>query len=198
MHPRAAAPSRPSLPSLARPRGRDGLLPRLLPLALLLGIALALTGGCASKPTSEAVSRVDSVVVRKGDRRMDLIKDGAVYRSYRIALGDQPQGHKMEEGDERTPEGEYFIDLRNPNSGYYKSIRISYPNARDRAFARALGVQPGGWVMIHGRPNWLTSPAVAREYDGRDWTNGCIAVTNEEMDEIWRLVPVGTPIKILP
>ena len=91
-----------------------------------------------------------------------------------------------------------MLDWRNPNSSYYKSIHVSYPNERDRAFARAMGVEPGGMIMIHGRPNWLTSARVAREYDGRDWTDGCIAVTNPEMDEIWSLVRDGTPIRILP
>ena len=178
-------------------------LPRPVLLALLfgawlgLGSGLGLVSGCASKPAPTS-PHVDRVLVRKGERKLELHKDGAVYRSYRIALGDNPRGHKMREGDERTPEGDYILDWRNPRSSYYKSIHVSYPNARDKAFARALGESPGGMIMIHGRPNWLTSPAVAREYDGRDWTNGCIAVTNAEMDEIWRLVKDGTPIRILP
>jgi murein L,D-transpeptidase YafK len=171
-----------------------------MPAALTLAAMIALTGllgGCASKP-EPTVRFVDSVLVRKGDRTIQLLHDGEVYREYSIALGDSPEGHKFMEGDERTPEGDYVLNWRNPNSNFHKSIHISYPNARDRAFARAMGVNPGGMIMIHGRPNWLTSPAVAREYDGRDWTDGCIAVKNHEMDEIWRLVRDGTPIRILP
>ncbi|KAA6186866.1 L,D-transpeptidase family protein [Thiohalocapsa marina] len=166
------------------------------PFVLLL--VLPLLHGCAARQTTPEIERVDSVVVRKAERRLELIEDGQVRREYRIALGDQPVGHKMQEGDERTPEGEYVLDWRNPRSSYYKSIHVSYPNARDRAAARAMGVDPGGMIMIHGRPNWLTSARVAREYDDRDWTDGCIAVTNDEMDEIWRLVKDGTPIRILP
>ena len=129
---------------------------------------------------------------------MELHKQGAVYRTYRISLGDQPRGHKLQEGDERTPEGNYVLDWRNPNSAFYKSIHVSYPNALDRTVARSLGVSPGGMIMIHGLPNWLSSPRLAAEYRRRDWTDGCIAVGNEEMDEIWQLVRDGTPITILP
>ncbi|MGB5835248.1 MAG: L,D-transpeptidase family protein [Thiohalocapsa sp.] len=177
----------------------SGLRARLLIVTLVATLVsfAGFLGGCASKPDISA-SHVDKVVVRKGDRQMDLLKDGAIYRSYRISLGDSPRGHKMQEGDERTPEGDYILDWRNPRSSFHKSIHVSYPNTRDRAFARAMGFSPGGMIMIHGRPNWLTSSKVAKEYDGRDWTNGCIAVTNPEMDEIWRLVRNGTPIRILP
>jgi murein L,D-transpeptidase YafK len=177
---------------------RPVLLILLLGAWLALGSGLGLVSGCASKPVPTTSTHVDSVLVRKGERKLELHKDGAVYRTYRIALGDNPRGHKMHEGDERTPEGDYILDWRNPRSSYHKSIHISYPNSSDEAFARAMGKSPGGMIMIHGRPNWLTSPAVAKEYDGRDWTNGCIAVTNPEMDEIWRLVKDGTPIRILP
>ncbi|WP_295543177.1 L,D-transpeptidase family protein [uncultured Thiohalocapsa sp.] len=175
------------------PRQRHGAA---VALAALLVLTAPLAG-CASKP-EPTVRFVDSVLVRKGDRTLQLLHDGDVHREYKIALGDSPVGHKFEEGDERTPEGDYVLNWRNPNSNFHKSIHISYPNARDRAFARAMDINPGGMIMIHGRPNWLTSPAVAREYDGRDWTDGCIAVKNHEMDEIWRLVRDGTPIRILP
>ena len=191
------------LPTAQACRTRRHALRHPLMVALLcvpwlgLGSGVALLSGCASKPAPTS-TYVDRVLVRKGARTLELHKDGGVYRSYRIALGDNPRGHKMREGDERTPEGDYILDWRNPRSSYHKSIHVSYPNARDKAFARALGENPGGMIMIHGRPNWLTSPAVAREYDGRDWTDGCIAVTNPEMDEIWRLVKDGTPISILP
>jgi murein L,D-transpeptidase YafK len=173
------------------------LLPVLL-LAFAVGIS-GLLGGCASKPPEPPMVRyVDKVVVHKGKRKLQLMHNGGVYREYKVALSDQPVGHKFREGDRRTPEGDYILDWRNPNSNFHKSIHISYPNDRDRAFAKAMGWSPGGMIMIHGRPNWLTSEKVAREYDSKDWTEGCIAVKNYEMDEIWRLVRDGTPIRILP
>jgi len=171
--------------------------PRAFALLLLLMVAAVQLGGCASQSRPES-PHVDRVLVKKGERKMQLIKDGAVHREYRIALGDSPNGHKLQEGDERTPIGDYVLDWRNPRSSFYKSIHVSYPNENDRMFARAMGIEPGGMIMIHGRPNWLTSPRLAKEYDGRDWTDGCIAVTNPEMDEIWALVKDGTPIRILP
>ncbi len=136
----------------------------------------------------------DKVEVDKAARRLRLIHDGRVIREYVIALGAAPYGHKREEGDERTPEGNYFIDWRNPYSVAHLSLHISYPNAEDRARARAEGVDPGGDIMIHGLLNgwgWL-----GRLHALRDWTNGCIAVTNIEMRQIWALVPNGTPITI--
>ncbi len=183
------APSRRSV------SGRLQLM--LLVLALTL-VTVGLIPGCASKPAATPSPYVDRVLVKKSERSMELHKDGAVYRAYRISLGDQPRGHKLQEGDERTPEGNYVLDWRNPNSSFYKSIHVSYPNDLDRTVARSLGVSPGGMIMIHGLPNWLSSPRLAEEYRRADWTNGCIAVGNEEMDEIWRLVRDGTPITILP
>lgn len=175
-------------------------LPPLLLALMMVALAAALTAGCASKSKPVAITSpyVDRVLVKKSERIMELHKDGAVYRTYRISLGDQPRGHKFQEGDERTPEGNYVLDWRNPNSSYYKSIHVSYPNSLDRAVARSMGVSPGGMIMIHGLPNWLSSPRLAAEYRSRDWTDGCIAVGNEEMDEIWQLVRDGTPITILP
>lgn len=168
-------------------------------LALMIALVIAgLSAGCASKPATSTSPYVDRVLVKKSERTMELHKDGAVYRTYRISLGDQPRGHKFQEGDERTPEGNYVLDWRNPNSSFYKSIHVSYPNDLDRTVARSLGVSPGGMIMIHGLPNWLSSPRLAEEYRRTDWTDGCIAVGNEEMDEIWRLVRDGTPITILP
>jgi murein L,D-transpeptidase YafK len=160
---------------------------------LLLALMLA---GCASEPRK--LTEVDQVVVKKTGRKMLLIQDGEVVHEYRIALGGQPQGHKVQEGDERTPEGDYFLDWRNPYSRFYKSIHVSYPNTDDIRFARARGVNPGGMIMIHGQPNYIRSVKVKAEYKRRDWTDGCIAIQNHEMDEIWRTVRDGTPIKILP
>lgn len=167
-------------------------------LIALLALAAILSAGCASNPAPPAQVSADRVEVYKATRTLRLIKDGQVVREYRVALGDNPYGHKLREGDERTPEGDYVLNWRNPNSSYYKSIHVSYPNEMDRARARALGVSPGGLIMIHGLPNYISSPAVMREYIGRDWTNGCIAVQNHEMDEIWTAVKDGTPIRIHP
>jgi len=169
---------------------------RMIAMVSLMAL-IWLAGGCAAPPPTEA-RLADQVLVEKSARRLKLVADGRVLRKYRIALGDNPLGHKEREGDERTPEGDYVLDWRNPNSRYYKAIHISYPNERDRHRARLLGQNPGGMIMIHGLPNYIVSDAVRREYMTRDWTDGCIAVTNEELDEIWQLVRDGTPIRILP
>jgi murein L,D-transpeptidase YafK len=171
-------------------------LVRLAPL-LFLGILIAL-GGCATKPPEPPALSADRVVVKKAERKLQLLKAGQVVREYRVNLGDNPYGHKERQGDERTPEGDYILDWRNPRSLYHKSIHVSYPNAEDAASARVRGLDPGGMIMIHGRPNYIDSPRILAEYDNRDWTNGCIAVKNAEMDEIWKAVRDGTPIRILP
>lgn len=144
----------------------------------------------------DGVTQVSEVLVKKQDRRLYLMAGDEVVRSYRIGLGDNPTGHKLYEGDERTPEGSYTLDWRNANSDFYKSIHISYPNDNDRELASAWGLNPGGSIMIHGLPN--DSEGLEFAYLGLDWTDGCIAVSNEEMDEIWHLVADGTPIRILP
>jgi len=141
-----------------------------------------------------AGEKVDLVRVDKSQRQLQLVGGGKVLRSYAIALGGHQVGHKHREGDERTPEGLYVLDWRNANSTAYKSIHISYPNADDVAAADARGVGPGGFIMIHGQPNgfgwlgWLLQLV--------DWTDGCIAVTDSDMDEIWTMVANGTPIEI--
>ena len=121
---------------------------------------------------------------------MLLLRGDSILRSYRVALGSDPAGHKQREGDGRTPEGRYTIDRRNPKSRYHLSLHISYPNEADRARAAALGVDPGGDIMIHGLKDGVQPEG--------DWTRGCIAVTDAEMDEIWALVPDGTAIHIGP
>ncbi|MDY6827865.1 MAG: L,D-transpeptidase family protein [Pseudomonadota bacterium] len=139
---------------------------------------------------------VDYVLVEKTARKLVLIRSGKRVREYRIALGDAPAGHKQREGDERTPEGTYLLDWRNAESQYYKSIHVSYPNADDVAAAETRGEAPGGMIMIHGEPN---EPRYPRwYYQSQDWTDGCIAVTNEAMDEIWLAVRDNTPIHIHP
>jgi len=136
------------------------------------------------------------VLVFKRERRMLLLSGGRVLREYRIALGDQPSGAKRAIGDGRTPEGMYLLDGRNQDSSYHRSIHVSYPNEDDLKRAEELGVHPGGEIMIHGLPNgdgWI-----GEAHQGLDWTRGCIAVTDQEMDEIWELVDDGTPIEIRP
>lgn len=147
-------------------------------------------------PLLDRPAGINQVLVRKSERRLYLMDDDEVVHSYRISLGENPQGHKLYEGDQRTPEGDYELDWRNANSDFYKSIHISYPSPRDRELASAWGLDPGGSIMIHGLPNEAGDMAFA--FAGLDWTNGCIAVTNEEMDQIWQLVADGTPIRILP
>jgi murein L,D-transpeptidase YafK len=134
-------------------------------------------------------------LVLKSPRRLLLLQGGQVLRDYEVALGSSPLGPKRHRGDGRTPEGRYRIESRVEASQFHRALRISYPNAADRDFARRAGVSPGGDVMIHGLPNgerW-----VGEEHLDFDWTNGCIAVTDDEMNEIWELVDDGTPIEIL-
>ena len=138
----------------------------------------------------------DSVLVRKQERRLDLIRNGTVYRSYAISLGAEPTGHKQEQGDKRTPEGHYMLDYRNEDSKYHKSIHISYPNNMDKKMAQKADVEPGGDIMIHGQPSgfgWAW-----RVLNLFNWTNGSIAVNNRDMDEILDLVQNNTPIEITP
>ena len=140
---------------------------------------------------------VDLVSVDKSERVLRLHAGSQVVREYAISLGGEPRGHKSKEGDGRTPEGRYLLDWRNPDSKYFRSIRISYPNARDEARALQAGHSPGGDIFIHGLPNGMAEQR--DQFNGRDWTEGCIAVNdNEHMWEIWRLVKNGTPILINP
>ena len=142
------------------------------------------------------VDHADRVVVHKKERTLELFKNGSSIRKYKVALGAEPVGPKTQEGDHKTPEGIYVIDRRNERSKFYRALHISYPNADDKSRAEKLGVSPGGDIMIHGLPNgfgWLGA-----SHRVRDWTDGCIAVTDQEMDEIWKLVPDGTSIEIDP
>ena len=125
-----------------------------------------------------------------------LLSKGKVLRSYKVALGGEPIGPKTRQGDHRTPEGLYVLDSRNPNSHFYKALHISYPNAKDIAAAQKLRVSPGGDIMLHGLPKEYAW--VGKAHALHDWTDGCVAVSDEEMDEIWKLVHVGTPIEIKP
>lgn len=161
-----------------------------------VAVALMIVGlsGCAerSKFVSYEGPEVTHVVVNKADRKMFLLHENRVLRSYDVHLGFTAEGHKQFEGDGKTPEGRYYIDRRNPNSAFHLSLGISYPNAQDIAFARAHGKSPGGDIFIHGLPNG------ERRVPGPDWTAGCISVTNEEMEQIYAMVRKGTPITINP
>lgn len=159
---------------------------RFLLIALLTLTALT---GC-SRFINYDGPQVTRVVVHKTDRLMFLMHNDEILETYEIELGFAPDGHKLEEGDGRTPEGEYIIDRRNPNSAFYLSIGISYPNAEDIAQARERGVSPGGDIFIHGTPRPFRR--------GADWTVGCIAVTNAEMRQIYAMVGNGTPITVYP
>jgi murein L,D-transpeptidase YafK len=162
---------------------------------LLLAAGVAGCGLVAGQKTP-ARAAADHVIVTKKERTLTLLSLGRVLKTYKVALGGDPAGPKSRQGDHRTSEGTYVLDRRNSHSQFYKSIHISYPDAKDRAQARKMGVSPGGDVYVHGLPNryqW-----VGASHRLRDWTDGCIAVTDEEMDEIWRAVPDGTPIEIRP
>jgi murein L,D-transpeptidase YafK len=164
-------------------------------LAIFLTLSFVLCAP-AARSTIQQVPTATEVVVHKSARRLELWRGSTLLRSYRVSLGLRPEGHKQREGDFRTPEGRYLLDSRNPRSDFFLSIRVSYPNERDRARARKAGVPPGGLIMIHGLPNeprW-TPEHYARE----DWTDGCIALSNADMMEVWMLVSDGTPIDIRP
>jgi len=138
----------------------------------------------------------DKVVVEKEKRKLHLLKDGSPFRSFDIALGMYPVGDKLTEGDQKTPEGLYSLDMRNPDSDFFLSIHLSYPNARDRRDARSRGLDPGGQIMIHGQPN---NPTYSEAYYAKeDWTNGCIAVSNSDMIDIWLMTPDNVQIEIRP
>ncbi len=138
----------------------------------------------------------DFVLVEKGDRELHLMHDGSIFRTFDIALGIQPRGDKQQEGDFRTPEGRYILDSRNPHSEYFLSIHISYPNQQDRREARQMGVNPGGAIMVHGQPNTPTRSEAY--YRTQDWTNGCIALSNSDMIDMWLMTGENTPIEIRP
>ncbi len=174
-------------------------------------LALAAVGGCAAGventearqqvddraialPIIPAGTKADSILVDKSDRTLILYKaDKEIARYEGIRFGNAPDGHKRFEGDERTPEGRYTINGRNPGSSYHLSLRISYPNTADRAYAEARGKSPGGDIFIHGQPNGRDGPTMKS-----DWTDGCIALSNAEIEQIWEVVPDGAAITIQP
>jgi murein L,D-transpeptidase YafK len=145
---------------------------------------------------AEGTQKADAVLVIKSEKRLYLMNKGSQFASLRVTFGAQPVGHKQKQGDERTPEGYYVLDYKNPSSRFYKSIHISYPNLRDRTNAQHLGVNPGGDIMIHGQTNgWEWASPIMQFFS---WTDGCIALSNKDMDRVWEAVDPGTPIEIRP
>ena len=169
---------------------------RLIAALAAMACASAAADIAERPPTGHGLPMADKVIVHKAERRLELLNGGEVFKSFPISLGGQPEGHKQQEGDQRTPEGRYVLDWRNPNSAFFLALRVSYPNEDDIRRARQRGVNPGNNIMIHGLPNELRHPA--RHYLQDDWTDGCIAVSNSAMIDIWLAVPDGTPITILP
>lgn len=164
-----------------------------------MGVLLAAFGALpvsAAAADGPADGPVDRVIIDKSERSLTLVNGDRPVRTYTVALGAAPKGPKRFEGDERTPEGVYTIDFRNDNSAFHLALRISYPNEADRMRALEAGLDPGGQIMIHGLKNgqgWL-----GERHLSDDWTDGCIAVTNAEIEEIWSLVDLGTPVEIRP
>ena len=163
--------------------------------AVTLASALLLARG---RPAHAALAsaKADRIIVIKSERRLYLVRDGALLASYRVALGRQPKGTKIYQGDGRTPEGSYTITAFNAASQFHRSLRVSYPNEHDRALSRALGQAAGGDIMIHGLAPERRS--FGAEHWRFNWTNGCIAVTDQEIEEIWQRVEIGTPVEIRP
>lgn len=165
-------------------------------LKYALAVLWALGSHALLSETPSISSGVDRVLVLKHQRLLRLLHRKDIIREYKISLGGSPVGAKTQQGDHKTPEGVYVLDSRNPHSLYYKSLHISYPTPEQRAAAKRRAVSPGGDVFVHGLPNRYHGPSAANRL--YDWTDGCIAVTDSEIDEIWKAVPNGTPIEIRP
>lgn len=159
---------------------------------LLVGTMAVSACSGSSKFKSYNGPQVTQILIDKSDRELFLLSGNTVLKSYKVDLGFNPDGHKAYEGDGRTPEGVYHIDRRNPNSAFHLSLGISYPNKQDRAKARAMGKSPGGDIFIHG------GPKLRKNKGKRDWTAGCIAVTDKQIEQIYAMVQDGTPILIKP
>jgi murein L,D-transpeptidase YafK len=170
----------------------------------LFAAAFSLTAATAPAPAPHAVvpgpggpvALADSIVIEKRLHRLTLYHLGLPIKRYRIALGGQPVGDKVSAGDRRTPEGIFAVEDRNDASDYHLALRLSYPDLRHQARADSLGVSPGGDIMIHGLPTGRGT--LGARHRLVDWTNGCIALTDEEIEELWRAVPIGTPVEIKP
>jgi murein L,D-transpeptidase YafK len=165
---------------------------KALQMFLQMALILLISSTCFANPPFVT----ERVVVKKSARKLFLYQGDQIIRAYDISLGKNPVGHKQRCGDCRTPEGRYLLDWRNPSSRFHLSIHISYPDPSDKRRARERGISPGGNIMIHGLPNRFSE--APELFEERDWTDGCIAVTNEAMEEIWHLVANNTPIEIYP
>ena len=166
---------------------------RIFKFVFVVLLALGLAACSSSKFKAYNGPEITKIEVHKSARKMYLLHNSKVVKQYDIALGQAPAGHKQFEGDQKTPEGLYYIDRRNPNSNFHLSVGLSYPNVADRAYARSRGKSPGGDIFIHGRANKHKQRGL-----GWDWTDGCIAVTDEEIEEIYAMVKIGTPIAVFP
>jgi murein L,D-transpeptidase YafK len=165
---------------------------RLFGKGLLIVLLVIFQAAAYGKSTLKA----DGVLVIKSEKRLYLMHKGEPFATLRVTFGGQPEGHKQQRGDERTPEGFYILDYKNVNSRFYRSIHISYPNFEDKTNALRRGVNPGGDIMVHGQTNgWEWAAPVAQLFS---WTNGCIALSNKDMDRVWEAVDPGTPIEIRP
>jgi len=170
---------------------------KVLVSVIVYSAVIIFTSCCFPILTHASVIKADKIVVFKSKRIMLLMNNGDILKAYRVSLGKHPVGHKSRQGDQRTPEGIYVIDSRIPESKFYLALHISYPNDSDMKNAQKLGVEPGRDIMIHGLPNGL-GKKVGKLHRLTDWTDGCIAVTNPEMEELWQLVSDGTTIEIRP
>ena len=189
----------PEMPAAVEPSSESmslSLLAGAVALSLITSSDSTRTAAARSASRPAAPAAGDSLVVEKSKRQLVVYYRGEAVRTYYVALGRSPVGDKQRIGDNRTPEGVFRIEGRNPNSRYHLSLRISYPDSAHRLRAAKLGVAPGGDIMIHGLPPEQAAFGPAhRDYD---WTNGCIAVTNGEIEELWRVIRDGTPIQIKP
>jgi len=171
---------------------------KLIIIAIIVVIggisALSINARRLEKPLP-ANATADKVLIEKSKRSLTLLNKNTPLKTYEVSLGKEPEGKKTEEGDGRTPEGIYSIDRRKLKSSYHRALHVSYPNSEDTAQAKARGVSPGGDIMIHGLPNGIG--LIGKLHTKRDWTLGCIAVTNPEIEEIWRVVPDGTTVEIV-
>jgi murein L,D-transpeptidase YafK len=162
----------------------------------LVTVAMLSLIACGSSASETAGLKAERVVVDKSESRLYLIRDEEPFASFRVSFGGDPNGHKVREGDQKTPEGWYVLDYKVQDSQFHRSIHVSYPNPRDIENARELGVEPGGQIMIHGQPNgWRWLGPFSQFVD---WTDGCIALTDNNMDKVWAAVDPGTPIHIKP
>lgn len=161
-------------------------------LVLILVVSALFVNPGAAAPDPQA----DFILVEKAARRLTLMHEGQAIRTYRIVLGGNPIGDKVNQGDDRTPEGRYVIDRKNPKSQFYLSLGVSYPDAADKADARRRGVKPGGDIFIHGTPDYIEPLYTVGVFP--DWTRGCIALPNKDMEEVFKLVSTGTAIEIRP